>query len=66
MGKACPSETRRRIGAEEESGRGGGAPFFLTLLFSIIIIGTSAIWERDYFKVGGDSELDMQHHQYGG
>ncbi|MGE7594632.1 hypothetical protein ACQKM1_13130 [Peribacillus frigoritolerans] len=50
---------------ETKSGR-GVAPFFLTLLFSIIIIGTSAVWERDYFKVGGDSEMDMQHHQHGG
>lgn len=50
---------------ETKSGRGLD-PFFLTLLFSIIIIGTSAVWERDYFKVGGDSEMDMQHHQHGG
>lgn len=50
---------------ETKSGRGLD-PFFLTLLFSIIIIGTSAFWERDYFKVGGDSEMDMQHHQHGG
>jgi hypothetical protein len=44
----------------------GGVPFLLTLLFSIIIIGTSAAWERDYFKVGGNSEVDMQHHKHGG
>ncbi|GAA1379350.1 hypothetical protein [Peribacillus frigoritolerans] len=50
---------------ETKSGR-GFAPFCLTLMFSIIIIGTSAVWERDYFKVGGDSEMDMQHHQHGG
>lgn len=49
---------------ETKSGR--VAPLLLTLLFSIIIIGTSAVWERDYFKIGGDSEMDMQHHQHGG
>ncbi|CAH0193921.1 hypothetical protein SRABI96_01741 [Peribacillus sp. Bi96] len=42
------------------------APFFLTLLFSIIIIGTTAAWESDFFKVGNDPEMDMQHHQHGG
>ncbi|MED3909724.1 hypothetical protein P4597_11100 [Peribacillus simplex] len=50
---------------ETKSGR-GFAPFFLTLLFSIIIIGTTAVWESDYFKVGDDSEMDMQHHQHDG
>ncbi|MFF2456096.1 hypothetical protein [Peribacillus simplex] len=50
---------------ELKSGR-GFAPFYLTLLFSIIIIGTTAVWESDYFKVGDDSEMDMQHHQHGG
>lgn len=56
----------KRAGVKETKSGRGFTPFFLTLLFSIIIIGTSAVWERDYFKVGGDSEMDMQHHQHGG
>ncbi|USK66018.1 hypothetical protein [Peribacillus frigoritolerans] len=56
----------KRAGVKETKSGRGVAPFFLTLLFSIIIIGTSAVWERDYYKVGGDSEMDMQHHQHGG
>ncbi|MGE7761354.1 hypothetical protein [Peribacillus sp. NPDC097895] len=41
-------------------------PFYLTLLFSIIMIGTTAAWESDFFKVGNDPEMDMQHHKHGG
>ncbi|MCP1093865.1 hypothetical protein ACPOM7_10350 [Peribacillus castrilensis] len=56
----------KRAGVKEKKSGRGFTPFFLTLLFFIIIIVTSAVWERDYFKVGGDSEMDMQHHQHGG
>ncbi|PJN90295.1 hypothetical protein [Bacillus sp. mrc49] len=41
------------------------APFFLTLLCSVIIIGTTAAWESDYFKDGGDPKMDMHNHQHG-